>query len=108
MRALLALVTLIALASPARADRELCVRGAVHRGPTLDLDVKGADLRDVFRLLSDVGRVNLVVPDGVAGAVTLRLRRVPWQQIACTIAAIYKLTIRVNGNVLLVQRRGTG
>jgi type IV pilus assembly protein PilQ len=59
----------------------------------------------VFRLLADVGRVNLVVNDKVEGKVTLRLKRVPWDQIACTIAAVHKLQITVQDSILMVTRR---
>jgi hypothetical protein len=103
MRALL----LIGLLAPgvAHADRELCAPGARFRGATLDLDVKNADIHEVYRLLGDVGKVNLVVPGDVTGKVTLRLKRVPWDQIACTVAAVHRLQITVNGNVLLVTKR---
>lgn len=107
MRALA--IALLLAPAIARAG-ELCEPNARraegrYRGAIVDLDVKGADIHDVFRLLSDVGRVNIVVPDDVAGKVTLRLKRVPWDQVACTIAAVHRLAIDVNGNVLLVTRR---
>lgn len=92
-------------ATPASADHELCKPGAKYRGATLDLDVKDADIKDVFRLLADVGNVNLVVPDDVAGKVTLKLKRVPWDQVACTVAAVHKLTITVQGAILMIARR---
>jgi type IV pilus assembly protein PilQ len=95
---------LLLASSPALADRNLCARGTKFRGATLDLDVKNADIKDVFRLLADVGKVNLVVPDDVGGKVTLKLARVPWDQIACTVAAIHKLTITVQGTILMVER----
>lgn len=46
------------------------------RGPNVDLDVRGVSSRDVFRLLADVMRVNLVVrvPDR---DVTVRVKRRP-------------------------------
>jgi type II secretory pathway component HofQ len=102
-----ALVVLMLLSTIARAEpeRELCVRGAVYRGPAVDLDVKDADVHDVYRLLADVGRTNIVIADDVRARVTLRLKRVAWQQVACTIAAVHKLQILVDGNVLLVRRR---
>lgn len=105
MRAL-AIAVLLVLAGTASAEpRELCTRGMVYRGPALDLDVKDADVHDVFRLLSDVGRVNLVIADDVRARVTLRLRRVAWQQVACTVAAVHRLQILVDGDVLLVRPR---
>jgi hypothetical protein len=95
------------IAREARADdraprRELCARGARHRGAPIDLDVKAADIHDVFRLIADVGKVNVVVPDDVTGKVTLRLVRVAWEAAACVVAAVHHLTIQVDGNILLV------
>ena len=83
----------------------MCRAGTRHRGAPLDLDVKAADIHDVMRLLADVGGVNIVVADTVKGRVTLKLRRVPWDQIACTIAALHKLSIVADGNIVLVRPR---
>jgi type IV pilus assembly protein PilQ len=89
----------------AGAERDLCAPGARFHGRALDLDLKAADLQDVFRLIADVGKVNIVVPDRVRGKVTLKLHRVPWDQAACTVAAVHRLAIAVDGNVLLVTPR---
>lgn len=105
MRRLAIAVMVMGLAGTAVADRDLCAPGTRFRGTPLDLDVKAADIRDVFRLLADVGRVNLVVNDKVDGRVTLQLKRVPWDQIACTIAAMNKLQITVQDSILMVTKR---
>ncbi|MBA3459363.1 MAG: hypothetical protein H0T46_05345 [Deltaproteobacteria bacterium] len=105
MRALLITIAVAALGETAAADRELCAPGTRFRGQTLDLDVKAADIRDVFRLLADVSKTNLVVSDDVQGKITLRLKRVPWDQIACTVAAVQKLHITVQDSILMVTRR---
>jgi type II secretory pathway component HofQ len=101
---LLVLATMLLAATPAAADRELCRPGAKYRGATLDLDVKEADIKDVFRLLAEVGDINLVVPDDVSGRVTLKLKHVPWDQVACTVARMHRLTITVQGSILIVER----
>lgn len=89
--------------SPARAEeRDACARGTRWRGPTIDLDLKGAAIHDVFRMLSDVGRVNVVIADDVKGAVTLRLKKVPWDQALCTVARSKQLRVMADGNVYLV------
>jgi len=82
----------------------MCRPGAKYHGATLDLDVKDADVHDVMRLLADVGNVNIVVSDNVKGRVTLRLKRVAWDLVACTIASVHKLTVTVHGNVVLVKK----
>lgn len=89
----------------AHAERDLCQRGAVYRGRTIDFDMKDADLHEVYRMLADVGKVNIVLADTVRGKVTMRLRRVPWDQVACTIASVHRLSITVDGNILLVTPR---
>ncbi|HEY0476745.1 MAG TPA: hypothetical protein VGD37_04430 [Kofleriaceae bacterium] len=110
-RLLVASSIIVALASAppvARGDRDpgrdLCAHGVAHHGAAIDLDVKGADLHDVFRLLADAGRVNLVVPDDVTGKVTLRLRHVAWDAAACAVAELNHLAIAVDGNILIVTR----
>ena len=97
---------LVALLVPtvAYADRDMCRRGTPHRGKTIDLDVKDADIHDVMRLLADVGDVNIVVADTVQGKVTLKLKRVAWDLVACTIASVHKLQITAKDNIVLVTK----
>ena len=103
MRALA--VWLIVATGVAHADgRELCAAGVQHHGAPIDLDLKAADIHDVFRLIADVGRVNVVVPDDVTGKVTLHLVRVAWDAAACAVARLHHLAITVDGNILLVMR----
>ena len=101
---LLPLLLVALTVSPAAAERDFCT--GRYRGKTVDLDLKDADIHQVFRLLADVGNVNLVVPEDVKGRVTLRLKRVPWDQVACTVAATHKLHITVDGTILMVTRKG--
>jgi type IV pilus assembly protein PilQ len=49
-------------------------------GRRIDLDFKDADIHNILRLLSDVGQVNIVTADDIKGAVTIRMRNVPWDQ----------------------------
>jgi type II secretory pathway component GspD/PulD (secretin) len=98
-------------APPARADDiveigvDACVRGTKWRGHKIDFDVKDASLHDVFRFLSDIGKVNVVVADDVAGKVTMKLRKVPWDQVLCTVAASKQLRVDRDGSVYLVRKR---
>jgi hypothetical protein len=85
--------------------RDLCAPGVRRHGAAIDLDVRGAGIHDVFRLLADAGRVNLVIPDDVTGTVTLHLVHVAWDAAACAIAGVHHLRIDVQGNILVVARR---
>ena len=77
-------------------------RGPRWSGAKVDLDVKGADVHDVLRLIADVGRVNLVVADDVRGTITLRLRGVPWDQALDVVARAKGLAVERDGAVLMV------
>ena len=76
-----------------------------HRydGARIDLDVKGADLQDVFRLISDVGKVNIVVAGEVTGTITLKLKNVPWDQALDVVARAKNLSLERDGNVIIVS-----
>ena len=117
---LLLVALLVAAAMPLRAAgdprdeppaRELCAADVRHHGAAIDLDVRGAGIHDVFRLLANAGRVNLVIADDVTGTVTLHLVHVAWDAAACAIASVHHLRIDVQGNILVVasdrtDRRG--
>jgi type IV pilus assembly protein PilQ len=100
-----AVAVLMLMTSVAHAERDMCRRGAKYHGAPIDLDVKDADIHDVMRLLADVGNTNIVISDEVQGKVTLRLKRVAWDLIACTIAQTQKLYVTVQDNVILVRKR---
>jgi len=105
IRAVVLAALLVPLAAPlAHADRDICRRGTPHRGAPIDLDVKDADIHDVMRLLADVGNINIVVADTVQGKVTLKLKRVAWDLVACTIASVHKLSVTAKDNIVLVTK----
>lgn len=113
MRTLLVLVLVVAPIAARDAHgqprgepphRELCGRDVRRHGAAIDLDVKGADIHEVFRLIADIAHLNIVVPDDVTGAVTLRLKRAPWDAVVCAIAGVHHLAIAVYDNILVVTR----
>ena len=96
--------TILAIATPAIAD-DFCRGDRKRTGKAIDLDLKDADLHDVLRLLVDVGKLNLVVPEGVRGKVSLHLKRVPWDSAICAVAATHALSIARDGTILLVTAK---
>jgi type IV pilus assembly protein PilQ len=89
---------LLAAAKPAPAPRPATPSGMVvigesapgWRGEAISLDLKDADLVDVCLAFAKVARTNVVVDPGVHGAVTVRLKDVPWDQSL-------DLILRMNG-----------
>ena len=91
-------------ASGAYAEHDMCRPGTKYHGAPIDLDVKDADIHDVMRLLADVGNINIVVADSVQGKVTLSLKHVAWDLVACTIGRVHKLQLTVQDNVVMVTK----
>lgn len=71
-------------------------------GRRIDLDLKDADIHNVLRLLAEVGRVNIVVADNVQGAVTIRMRNVPWDQALDVVLQSKGLGMVRQGNMIRV------
>jgi len=48
--------------------------------PRVTFDFYNADLHNVFRLLGEVGQVNIIVGEEVKGKATISLKEIPWDQ----------------------------
>lgn len=71
---------------------------------TLDLDLVRADLRNVLLLLAEVGGINLVFGEGVSGKVTLKLKRVHWEEAFEVILSAQGLEMERRGSIVWVAR----
>lgn len=77
----------------------------IWRGRRIDLDVRNADLENLYRFLAEVGGINIVIAPDVSGQVTLKLRSVPWDQIAHVVARSHGLEIERDGRIWLVRKK---
>lgn len=68
----------------------------------LDVSVHRADIRDVLRLFAEVGDVNVVYGEDVAGQVTFRLRDVRWDHALRAILQTRGLGMEWDGRILRV------
>ena len=80
-------------------------RRRVYRGATVDFDFKDAPMSDLLRIIADTGRVNIVVPDTISAKVTVRLKRVPWDQALEVILSSHGLWYRREGNLFRIADR---
>ncbi len=76
-------------------------------GRRINMDLVNADIHNVFRLISNVGKVNIVTSDEVKGTVTVRLLDVPWDQALAAILQAKGLGASQFGNILRVAPIGT-
>jgi type IV pilus assembly protein PilQ len=71
-------------------------------GERLSLNFQDIEVRAVLQLLADFTGLNLVTSDTVGGRITLRLKNVPWDQALDIILKTRGLSMRKNGNVVLI------
>lgn len=71
-------------------------------GEPLSLNFQDIEVRAVLQILADFTGLNVVVSDSVGGNLTLRLKNVPWDQALDIILKTKGLSMRENGNVLLI------
>jgi len=77
-------------------------RKQTYEGERLSLNFQNIEVRSVLQLIADFTGLNLVVSDSVGGALTLRLKNVPWDQALDIILKTKGLGMRENGNVLYI------
>ncbi len=71
-------------------------------GRRIDIDLRDADIHNVLRLLAEVGNVNIVTSDDVAGNVTIRMHNVPWDRALEVILAARSLGMQRDGNIIRI------
>jgi type IV pilus assembly protein PilQ len=80
-------------------------RRRIYHGATIDFDFKDAPIHDLLRVIADTGHVNIVVPDTIDAKVTVRLKRVPWDEALEVILASKGLWYRRDGNLYRIAPR---
>ncbi len=74
----------------------------VYTGSRIFLDVQDADIKAIFRLLAEQGKVSIVSGDDVKGTMTLHMKDVPWDQALDTILDIKGLDKRQDGQIITI------
>ncbi len=71
-------------------------------GKPITIQVKDAELTDVFRLLGEASGFNIIVGEDVKGKISLSLVDVPWDQVLDLILQTQQLGAERNNNILRV------
>lgn len=90
-------VSLFASSATALSPKRAAKRASAAK--TITIDVVDADIRNVLRLFSDVGRLNFVIDDDVKGSVTVKLRNVQWDRALRVILKTKGLGMQKDGNI---------
>jgi len=92
---------------PVQYDPNKLVQGTRggYRGDKLSLNFQNVDVRSVLNVIADFTDLNIITSDTVGGALTLRLKDVPWDQALEIIMQTRGLDMRKNGNVIWIAPR---
>ena len=85
-----------------KIDPGKLTQGPGYSGEKLSLNFQNIEVRSLLQVIADFTNFNIVTSDSVSGAVTLRLKDVPWDQALDIILQAKGLGVRKNGNVLWV------
>ncbi|PYR98280.1 MAG: hypothetical protein DMG16_21315 [Acidobacteria bacterium] len=78
-----------------------------YTGEVISLDLRDYDIKDFFRLISEISGLNVVLDPNVAGNVTLKLTDVPWDQALDVVLKNYNFGAQLQGNVLRIATNAT-
>ncbi len=87
---------------PRKVDPTKLTQGAGYNGEKLSLNFQNIEIRSLLQVIADFTNFNIVTSDSVTGALTLRLKDVPWDQALDIIMQAKNLGMRKNGNVLWI------
>lgn len=85
-----------------RQDPNKLTQGPGFTGEKLSLNFQNIEVRSLLQVIADFTNFNIVTSDSVTGAVTLRLKDVPWDQALDIILQAKGLGMRRSGNVLWI------
>jgi len=80
---------------------------AEYTGERISLNLKDVDLKDFFRLIHEISKLNVIVDANVSGSLTLVLDEVPWDQALDIVLRDNGLTRVLEGNVLRIAKSDT-
>lgn len=87
---------------PRKVDPTKLTQGVGYTGEKLSLNFQNIEIRSLLQVIADFTNFNIVTSDSVTGALTLRLKDVPWDQALDIILQAKNLGMRKNGSVLWI------
>lgn len=87
---------------PRKVDPTKLTQGVGYSGEKLSLNFQNIEIRSLLQVIADFTNFNIVTSDSVTGALTLRLKDVPWDQALDIIMQAKNLGMRKNGSVLWI------
>jgi type IV pilus assembly protein PilQ len=74
-------------------------------GAPMSMNFQNIEVRTALQIVADFTGLNIITSDSVTGALTLKLHKVPWDQVLDIMAQAKGLSVRRQGNVIWVAPR---
>ena len=89
---------------PVPSEAETAIAGVTGGSSkeTLSVDFPNAEIRTILRNIADLFELNLVIPEGLQGRASLKLRDVTWKQIFDVLLTPVGYTYVTDGNIIKV------
>lgn len=101
---LLAILLLPGLAPAGTTDSAVTIQKQTRwTGEPMSLDVKDLDIRDFFRLIADIGHLNVIIDPSVRGSITMKVHDVPWDQLLDIVCRMNGLGYELDDNAIGVR-----
>lgn len=81
--------------------------GSRFTGEPISVNLKDIDLKDFFRVITEISGLNVVLDPAVKGSLTIVLNDVPWDQALAIVLNNNGLACQLQGNVLRIATRET-
>ncbi len=86
-----------------------CLHSQVHapayNGAPMSMNFQNIEVRTALQIVADFTGLNIITSDSVTGSITLKLHKVPWDQVLDIMAQAKGLSVRRQGNVIWVAPR---
>jgi type IV pilus secretin PilQ/predicted competence protein len=76
-----------------------------YSGAPMSMNFQNIEVRAALQVVADFTGLNIITSDSVTGTLTLRLHKVPWDQVLDIMAQAKGLSVRRQGNVIWVAPR---
>lgn len=77
----------------------------IFTGTPMSMNFQNIEVRTALQIVADFTGLNIITSDSVTGALTLKLHKVPWDQVLDIMAQAKGLSVRRQGNVIWVAPR---
>jgi len=76
-----------------------------YSGAPMSMNFQNIEVRTALQIVADFTGLNIITSDSVTGSLTLKLHKVPWDQVLDIMAQAKGLSVRRQGNVIWVAPR---